>query len=184
MKHVHILQVIAEVFAFIGPENPQRKTNQGPHVDRLPGVAPNLGQVVNLGMAVVTWRDAVVGAGGQNLVGLDPSVSPALFLETRLEKPAPAAAAEVVGPVRGHVDKVFLSHYRFDHETQVLGNGVAVALSDDLTRILDGKLDFSVLVPIAVDLESALSNPLGIIFVDALDLEFVLDVELFQSGPD
>jgi len=141
-------------------------------------------QIMDLGMTVVARCNAVPGFGLFDLFELEAPVVPALFGKPRLEESAPAAAAEVVGPVRGHVDKVFLSHYRFDHETQVLGNGVAVALSDDLAWILDGELDFSLLVPIAVDLESALTNPLGIIFVDALDLEFVLDVELFQSGPD
>lgn len=111
MEYVHIFQIIAKVFAFIGPENTQGKTNQSPEVDRLPGVIPYLGQIVNLGMAIVTRRDAVGGTGGQDLVGLDTSVCPSLFRETRLEKSTPAAAAEVIGPVRSHIDEVFLSYY-------------------------------------------------------------------------
>jgi hypothetical protein len=107
-----------------------------------------------------------------------------LLLETGLEKTAPAAAAVVVGPVGLHVDEVFLAHDRFDHEAQIFGNGIAKALADDLAGILDGELDLEVLVPVGIDLELALTDPLGIVFVNVFDFKVVLDVEFFQSGPD
>jgi hypothetical protein len=53
-----------------------------------------------------------------------------------------------------------------------------------LAWILDGELDFAVFVPVAVDLEFALADPLGVIFVNAFNFKFVLDVEFLQSGPD
>jgi hypothetical protein len=53
-----------------------------------------------------------------------------------------------------------------------------------LTRILDGELDLQVLVPVAVDLQLALPDPFGVIFIDVFDFKIVLQVELFQSCQD
>jgi len=53
-----------------------------------------------------------------------------------------------------------------------------------LAGVLDRELDLEVLVPVGVDLELALANPLGIEMDDADNFELVGDVELFQSGPD
>jgi hypothetical protein len=61
---------------------------------------------------------------------------------------------------------------------------IAKALADDLAGILDGELDLEVFVPFGIDLELALTNPPGIVFVNTFDLEIVVDVEFFQSGPD
>jgi hypothetical protein len=53
-----------------------------------------------------------------------------------------------------------------------------------LAGILNRKFNFKILVPIGIDLEFSLSDPLGIILNDASDFKLVLDVEFFQSGPD
>jgi hypothetical protein len=53
-----------------------------------------------------------------------------------------------------------------------------------LARILDGELDLQVLVPVAVDLQTPLADPLGVVFVDVLDDNLVFDVEFFQSCQD
>ncbi len=111
MKHIHILQVIVEISALIGSENAQGETDQGPQMDRSPGVIPHFRKIMNLGVAVVARCDAVVGAGGKNLIGLDAPVGAACILIPRLEKPAAAAATEVVGAVRGHVDEVFFPYH-------------------------------------------------------------------------
>ena len=70
------------------------------------------------------------------------------------------------------------------HKPQVLGIGVAEGLAHLIAGVLDGKLDLQVLVPVGVDLEFALADPLGIELNDGGDLEFVRDVVFFQSGPD
>jgi len=59
-----------------------------------------------------------------------------------LEKTAAATAAEVVGFVGGHVNKIFFPHYGFNHKAQIICNGIAIAFSDNLTGILDGERDF------------------------------------------
>jgi hypothetical protein len=141
-------------------------------------------EFMDLGVAVVAARDAVVGACGLDLVVFELAVGQALLLESGLQKsPAPAAAI-VVGAVGLHVDEVFLTHHRFHHKSQVFGNGIAVAFADDLAGVLDGELDAQVLVPVGVDLQFALADPCGIILVDILDFKIVLEVEFFQSGPD
>ena len=83
-----------------------------------------------------------------------------------------------------HVDEIFFPDEGSDHETQILGNGVTVALANDLARILNRKLDFQIFVPVGIDLQFALTDPFGIVLIDVLDFEVVFEVELFQSGPD
>jgi hypothetical protein len=41
-----------------------------------------------------------------------------------------------------------------------------------------------ILVPVGIDFEFSLPDPLGIILNDAFDFKLMLDVEFFQSGPD
>jgi hypothetical protein len=55
-----------------------------------------LAEFVDLGVAVVAGRDAVVCPGGLDLVVFQLSVGQPLLLETGLEKAAPAAATVVV----------------------------------------------------------------------------------------
>ena len=141
-------------------------------------------QFVNLGVAVVAAGDAVVGAGGLDLLVFKPAVFQTLLLESGLQKTAAAAAAVIVGSVGLHVDKIFFPYNRLDHKTQVFCDGIAVTFTNDLARILNGEFDLQVLVPVAVDLEFALADPLGVVFVDVFDDEVVFDVELFQSCQD
>jgi hypothetical protein len=45
-------------------------------------------------------------------------------------------------------------------------------------------LYFQIPVPVGIDIQFALPDPFGVIFIDVLDFEIMLDVEFFQSGPD
>jgi hypothetical protein len=49
---------------------------------------------------------------------------------------------------------------------------------------LNGEFYLQVPVPIRIYLEFAFSDPLGIVFDDALDFKLVFDLELLQSDPD
>ena len=101
-----------------------------------------------------------------------------------MEKSATAAAAVVVRPIRVHFDEVFFSHHRFHGIPQILGHRISKAFAHQLAGILNRKFDFKILVPVGIDFEFSLSDPLGIILNDAPDLKIVIDVEFFQSGPD
>ena len=78
------------------------------------------------------------------------------------------------------------------HVPEVLTDGVddiaqlvlETAASNNVAGILHRELDFQVFVPIRVDFQLSLPDPLGIVFVDVFDFKFMLDVEFFQSGPD
>jgi len=148
MEHIHLFEVISQVFAFIGPQNAKGQAQQGPQMHGFPGMLVHIRHVMDLGMAVVAWGDAVIRLGGQNLVGLGLAVGPALLLESRLEIPAAAAAAEVVGPVGGHVNKIFFAHNGPDHIPQVFGHRISKAFSHQLARILNRELDLTVFVPV------------------------------------
>ena len=104
--------------------------------------------VMDLCMTVMTRRDAVLGLGRQNLVGFCLAVSPALLLKAGLQVPAAAAAAEVVGPVGGHVDKVFFTNHCFDNVSEVFCNGIAKGFTYQLARVLDREFDLAVFVPV------------------------------------
>lgn len=148
MEYIHVLEIISQVFAFIGSQNPETQANQSPEVYYRVSSAVMLAQFMDLGMAVMTGCNAVVGSGGFDLLVFEAAVFQALFLETGLQKTAAAAAAEVVGPVRGHVHKVFFAHNGFNHKTKIFGNGIAIAFADNLTGILYREFDLALLVPV------------------------------------
>ena len=184
MEDQDIFEVVTQVFTFVRSQYPHRKTNQCPHVDHRVIAAVMFAQFVNLGMAVVATGNAVIGTGGLDLVVFEFAILEAFFLEARLQESAAAAAAIVIGPVGLHVDEVFFADHGLDNEAQIFGNGVAETLAHDLARVLHGKLDFEILVPVGIDLELALADPFGIVFIDVLDDKVVLDIEFFQSCQD
>ena len=143
-----------------------------------------LTELMNLGMAIMAAGNTVIRAGRLYLFILQTAELETLFFHAGLEETAAAAAAIVVGPVGDHIDKVFFADDRFDHVSQVFGNGIAKGLAHDLTGVLDGKFNFEVLVPVGVDLELSFPDPLGIVFIDVLDDKVMLDVEFFQSCQD
>ena len=129
MEHVHLLEIVMEVLPLVGAEDTKGKANQGPKMDNAVLSAIVMAQLVDLGVAVMTGCDAVVGLGGLDLVVLGLSVGESLLLKTGLEEAAAAAAAEVVGFVGGHVDEVLFSDNGLDNKPKVVGHGVAKGLS-------------------------------------------------------
>ena len=141
-------------------------------------------QVMNLRMAIVTWRYAISGTGGLDLVELDFAVFPAGFRISCLEKAAPTATAVIIGAIRVHIDEIFFADHGFNHVAELLGNRITQALAHQLTGILSRKLDLQIPVPFGTDLEAAFADPLCVIINDALDFKIVRNVKFFQSGPD
>ncbi len=150
----------------------------------LPCMAMNITHVMDLGVAVVAWGDAVFGLGGQNLVGFGFAIGPSCFGEAGLEKTAAAATAEVVGFVGSHVDEVFFTHHCLDHVPKIIGNGISQCFSYQLTWILDGELDLSVLVPVTAGFEFSFPDPLCVELDDAQNFKFMLNFKFFQSCQD
>jgi hypothetical protein len=150
----------------------------------LPCVTALVGQIVNLGMAVVTGRYTVVRLCCQNLVCLEFPIGTPRVRISGLEKAAAAAAAIVVRPVGMHVDEIFFAHNRLHRVSLIFGHRIPKSLAYQLAGVLYGKFDFKILVPVGIDLQLSFPNPLGIILNDALDFKVVLDFEFFQSGPD
>ncbi len=137
-----------------------------------------------LGVAIVAGGQHILRAGGHDLIELDLAVSPALFGIAGLERAATASAAVVVGAIGHHVDKIFLTHNAFNNKAHVLGHLLAYGFAHNVARVLTGKLDAQRFVPIRIDLEFALADPLGVKGDDADKFEIVLDVEFFQSFQD
>ena len=143
-----------------------------------------LTELMNLGMAIMAAGDTVSRAGFLYLFVLQPTEFQTLLFHSGLEETTTAAAAIIVGPVGDHIDKIFFSDDRFDHESQVFGNRFPKSLAHDLTGVLDGKLNFQVLVPVGIDFELSFPDPFGIVFINVLDDKVVLDLEFFQSCQD
>ena len=110
-----------------------------------------LTELMNLGMAIMAAGNTVSRAGFLYLFILQPAEFQTLLFLAGLEETAAAAAAIIVGPVGDHIDKIFFSDDRFDHESQVFGNRFPKSLAHDLTGVLYRKFNFKVLVPIGVD---------------------------------
>ena len=139
---------------------------------------------MHLGMAVVTRCNAVIRLCRENLVGFELAISTTCVRISGLEKPATAAAAIIVRPVRVHVNKILFTHHRFYGISQVLGHRISKAFADQLAGVLHRKLNLQILVPVGIDLQLSLFDPLGIILNDAFDLKLRFNIEFFQSGPD
>jgi len=143
-----------------------------------------LGQIMYLGMTVVTGSNSVIGPGRKYLIQLKLSELPPLLGVGGLQEPAAAAAAVVVGFIGIHVDEVFFSDNGLDHKPKIIGQRISQRFPDKLAGVLDRKFDAQFLVPIGVDLQLSFPDPLRVIFNDASYFKFWFDVELFQSGPD
>ena len=141
-------------------------------------------QLVNLGMAIVAGGNAIVGAGGLNLIVLQLSVCQACILITRLEKSAAAAAAIIVRSIGKHLDEVFLTHHRFYYEPEIFCNGISECFPYDLAWILNRELDLEILIPVRVDLQLSFPDPFGVVLINVFDFKGMLDVEFFQSCQD
>jgi len=98
-------------------------------------------QIVDLRMAIVTWCDAIRGSGSLDLIKLDLPVLMPRISVPGLQISSTATAAVVVGHVGGHVNKILFPNNTLHHKPQFFGNWIAKRLSDQLTRILNRKLD-------------------------------------------
>ena len=143
-----------------------------------------LTEFMNLGMTIMAAGDTIIRTGFLYLFVFETAKFQTLLFHSGLEEAAAAAATIVIGPVGRHVYKVFFPDDRFDHIAQIFSNGVPKGLAHNLAGVLDGKLNFQILVPIGIDLELSLADPFGIVFIDVLDDKVVLDVEFFQSCQD
>ena len=103
---------------------------------------------MDLRMAVMTGSDTVVGLGGLDLLKLELSIFSPRLCVARLQISTATAAAVIIGSVRLHIDKIFLPDNSLDHKTQVFGDRITEAFANQLTRILNRKLDFQIFVPI------------------------------------
>ena len=143
-----------------------------------------LRHIVDLGVAVMTSRNAVIRAGRDDLVELHFSVLLPRVDVSGLKIPAPAAATIVVGLVGGHVNEIFLTHNRLDHIAQVICGRITESFSDDVAGILDREFNLQVLVPVGTDLEFPLPDPLGVVLKDAGNFQVGLDFVFLQSFQD
>ncbi|KJR97895.1 MAG: hypothetical protein VR65_23060 [Desulfobulbaceae bacterium BRH_c16a] len=184
MKNVYILQVVAQISPLVGAEDPKRQTDECPYMNGAERSAEMMTDIMHLGMAVMAAGNAVIGAGGHDLVEFDLAVVPAGFSETGLQEAAATTATVVVRLVRRHLDNVFRTDHRLNDKAQIVGNDIAEAFSDDLAGVLYSECDFALLVPVGADFKPSFPDPFGVVTIDGSNFKFVVDIEFFQSGPD
>ncbi len=137
-----------------------------------------------LRVAVVAGRNAVIGACGLDLLVFHQPVGQPFILVAGLEETAAAAAAIIVRLVWIHIDEIFLTDHGLYDITQIISYWIAERLAHDLTGILYSKLDFEILVPIAVDLQFSFTYPFCIVFINIFNDKIVRNIEFFQSCQD
>ena len=137
-----IFKIGLQIFPFVFTEDTESQTDNSPQMDDAIAATVMITEFMNLGVAVVTAGNAIIGTGGLDLVVFQPAEFKTGLFITRLQKPATAAAAIIVGAVGLHIDKIFFPHDGFDYKTKIFGDRVAITFADDLARVLDRKLDF------------------------------------------
>jgi len=173
-----------QIFPFIFAENAQSQANNGPQMDHPIAAAVMLTEFMNLGVTIVTAGNTVVRSGRLNLIVLQPAEFQALLFVSRLQKTTTAATTIVVGPVGLHVDKILFPHHGLYNKAQILGDGIPVAFTYNLAGILDREFDFQIFIPVGMDIQLSLPNPLGVVFINVFNLKFVVNVKFFQSCQD
>ena len=93
-------------------------------------------QIVNLCVAVVARRQAVISPGFHDLVKFSFAVISPGIGKSGLQETAAAAATVIVRPVGVHINKVFFTDHRFDNIPHVFRHRIAEALSYQLAWIL------------------------------------------------
>ena len=166
MKNIDIFQILTEILALIRSEYTQRKTDEGPEMNRVIGPSKMVTDVVNLRMTVMTAGYTIICAGLHYLIKFEFAVVPSFLLKPGLEKTAAAATAIIVGSIGGHLNDVFGANDLSDDIAQILGDSLAIALSDNLAGILDGEFDLAFLIPVGIDLQASFANPFGVILVN------------------
>lgn len=152
VEHIDLFQVVPQVFPLVGAQYSQRQANQGPQMHHWVIAPVMLAEFVDLGMAVVTACYAIVSPCSLDLSVFYLAVFKTLFFESGLQETAAAAATIIVGAVGLHVYEIFFPDNGFHDKSQIFGNGITIAFSDDLAGVLDREFDFKVFVPVGIDL--------------------------------
>ncbi len=139
---------------------------------------------MDLGMAVMATCNTVIGAGGDDLVKFDLAIGSTLFGKSRLQETTAATTAVIVRFIRRHFDDIFFADHRFNNIAQIIGDRIAETFANNLARVLDGKFDFQIFIPLGTDLQPPFTDPFRIILINGCYFKVMIDIEFFQSGPD
>ena len=81
-RQIHLLEILSQVNPFALSKDAKGKSQDRPCMEGMVSAAKMLTQLMDLGMAVVTPRNAVGGFGGLDLVVLGTSIHQPLLLES------------------------------------------------------------------------------------------------------
>jgi hypothetical protein len=132
----------------------------------------------------MTSGDTIIRTSGLDLFILDSAVSQPLILITSLQRTAASTTAIIIGSIGIHVDEIFFTNHRSYNIPQIFRDRITEGFTHDLTWILNGKLDFKILVPIAVNLQFPFPYPFCIVFINIFNFKVMRNVEFFQSCQD
>ena len=117
-------------------------------MDRVIASLKMLGHVVNLCMAIVAGRNAIIGRCIHNLIVFHLAELTSLFRKTGLQIAPATPTTVVIGFVWVHFNEILFSYDGLDDKTQIFGHRVAKSLPDKLTGVLNGELDLQILCSI------------------------------------
>ncbi len=143
-----------------------------------------VGQIMDLGMTVMTSGYAVIRTCCNDLIEFELAVGTPCLRISGLQETAAAATTIIVGFIRGHLDEILVADNRFNNKPQIIRHCIAIPFSNDLAGVLHSEFDSQILVPIGIHLQSSFTYPFGIVLINGCNFELMVDFEFFQSGPD
>jgi hypothetical protein len=179
-----LTQILSQVGAFIRSQNAQGQGDDGPQVHGMITALEVFGEIMQLGVTIMTRRNNVLRTSSQDLVVFAPAIGLAGCLISGLEETSATSATVIIDLVWPGIDEILLTNTRFQNETGFIGPQVAKTLANNIAGILDGKLDFFVFIPVGIDGEFALANPVSVKEDNVPDLELVRNVKFLQSSLD
>ena len=98
MKYVNIHEIISQVSPFIGSQYTQGEADQGPQVNRLPGVIVLFGHIMNLGVHPAYRRQGLGRALMRHLLqSCSNSAIESVYLEVRVSNASAIAMYQSLG---------------------------------------------------------------------------------------
>lgn len=155
-------QIRPKISPLILTETSQWKAYQSPEMYCIIAAFKMIIKVVYLWVAVMAWSYTIGCPRRLNLAEFQSAIIMSGFGKSWLQISTSSTTTVVIGHVRGHINKIFLTDNGLYNKPEILGYGITKGLSHKLTGILYCELYLQVPVPVWIYLEFSLFYPLSV----------------------